>query len=280
MIKVLLLWIVSFAVGLAAMQYNGVESKDAAIAIAQAPTPTISVHYVTWLKNRESTQIAAEPGATPTPSPTPTCCVFTATIGTTCQFQPASGLYDFNVAAAVNNPCGQTQTQAANFYLEGSTDGSSFEFISRTSLQNYDFGPGLNTINESFFPQSIPEQYQYYRVRMQIYACGIYSIYSSAKPVCRTGPTPTPTPTPTMATVSGRVLTPAGLGFRNAIVSIIDPQGVRRTATTSSFGVYSFDNVTTGQFYTLTVSSKRYRFSPRVLQVDGNLTNIDFVGLE
>ena len=82
------------------------------------------------------------------------------------------------------------------------------------------------------------------------------------------------------ATVGGRVTTPGGLGLRNAIVSIIDSQGIRRTATTSSFGSYSFDNVATGLSYTLTVSSKRYRFSPRVMQVDGNLSDSNFMGLE
>jgi len=85
---------------------------------------------------------------------------------------------------------------------------------------------------------------------------------------------------PTIATVSGRVTTPSGLNLRNAVVALIDSQGVRRTATTSSFGLYSFGDTTTGQSYTLTVSSKRYRFSPQILQIDCNLTNVDFVGLE
>lgn len=84
----------------------------------------------------------------------------------------------------------------------------------------------------------------------------------------------------TDASVSGRVTTPGGQNLRNAVVSIIDSNGVRRTATTSSFGLYSFEGVRTGETYTITVGSKRYRFSPRVLQVDGNLANIDFVGQE
>ena len=85
---------------------------------------------------------------------------------------------------------------------------------------------------------------------------------------------------PTFAVVDGRVTTPDGRGLRNAVVSIIDSQSNRRTVTTSSFGVYSLANVTTGQTYTLTVSSKRYRFSPKVLQINGDLSNLDFVGLE
>lgn len=81
-------------------------------------------------------------------------------------------------------------------------------------------------------------------------------------------------------TISGRVTTPTGLGLRNAVVSLIDSQGVRRIATTSSFGIYSFDTVGTGQNYTLTVGSKRYRFAPQFVLVQGSLANVDFIGLE
>ncbi len=80
--------------------------------------------------------------------------------------------------------------------------------------------------------------------------------------------------------ISGRVMTPSGLGLRNASVILIDAQGIRRTATTSSFGVYQFDNVATGQTYTLSVASKRYRFSPRIQAVISQLTDFDFTGLE
>ena len=87
-------------------------------------------------------------------------------------------------------------------------------------------------------------------------------------------------PVSNFATVTGRVLRPDGQALRNAIVSLIDAQGVRRTATTSTFGVYSFANVQTGQMYTMTVTSKRYRFTPQVLPINGNVSNLDFVGLE
>ena len=90
--------------------------------------------------------------------------------------------------------------------------------------------------------------------------------------------TPTPTPTPTLATVDGRVLTSDGRGLRNATVSITDPLSIVRTATTSSFGFYSFDNVTSGGTYTIRVSSRLFRFVPLTMQIDGNLTLPDFVG--
>ena len=83
-----------------------------------------------------------------------------------------------------------------------------------------------------------------------------------------------------LVSVSGRVTTPDGRGLRNAVVTLIDAQGVRRTATTSSFGLYSFAMVTAGQTYTVTVSSKRYRFTPQTPTVNDNVTNLDFVGLE
>ena len=80
--------------------------------------------------------------------------------------------------------------------------------------------------------------------------------------------------------VSGRVVTPDGRGLRNAVVSLIDSQGVRRTATTSSFGIYSFSDVRADETYIFTIASKRYRFTPRQMLVSDSLSNVDFVGLE
>ncbi len=81
------------------------------------------------------------------------------------------------------------------------------------------------------------------------------------------------------ATVSGRVTTPDGRGVRNATVTITDQNNVTQSATTSSFGLYSFANVTAGQTYTLRAFSRLFRFPPRTVMVNGDLT-VDFVGLE
>jgi len=81
-------------------------------------------------------------------------------------------------------------------------------------------------------------------------------------------------------TVSGRVLTSDGRGLRNATVSITDSNGVSRIATTSSFGFFSFDNVSSGGTYTFRVFSRLFRFQPRTVQVNDNLTLADFMGLE
>lgn len=82
------------------------------------------------------------------------------------------------------------------------------------------------------------------------------------------------------ASISGRVTTPTGLGLRNAVVVLTDLLGVKRNATTSSFGVYQFSNIPLGNSYTIGIASKRYRFAPRIFDITGNLANFDFVGLE
>ncbi|MFT3744552.1 MAG: carboxypeptidase-like regulatory domain-containing protein [Pyrinomonadaceae bacterium] len=87
-------------------------------------------------------------------------------------------------------------------------------------------------------------------------------------------------PPPAMVSIGGRVTTPTGLGLRNTTVVLTDPQGIRRTATTSSFGIFSFANVPTGVTYVVGVSSKRYRFTAQSISPTSNLSNIDFVGLE
>ncbi len=80
--------------------------------------------------------------------------------------------------------------------------------------------------------------------------------------------------------VSGRVLSPDGRGIRSATVSLTGPDGVKRMATTSSFGYYRFENIKSGESYAVGVSSKRYRFTTRILQIVDSLADLDFVGLE
>ncbi|MFT3746594.1 MAG: carboxypeptidase regulatory-like domain-containing protein [Pyrinomonadaceae bacterium] len=84
----------------------------------------------------------------------------------------------------------------------------------------------------------------------------------------------------TPISISGKVTTPTGLPLRNTKVILTDPANVQTPAFTSSFGIYSFTNVPSGANYTISVQSKRYRFSPKVMTPSGNLTNVDFVGLE
>ena len=83
-------------------------------------------------------------------------------------------------------------------------------------------------------------------------------------------------PTAARVSIAGRVLTAEGAGLRNALVSLRDQNGNTRTAITSAFGYYHFDDVELGD-YVVGVSAKRYTYSPRFLNVSGSLSNIDFM---
>ncbi len=83
-------------------------------------------------------------------------------------------------------------------------------------------------------------------------------------------------PTAASATVSGRVLTFSGRGIANARVTSTDQNGMTRTTRTNSFGYYRLADVEAGQTYIFNVSHKSYRFSPRVISVNENLSRVDF----
>jgi protein involved in ribonucleotide reduction len=81
------------------------------------------------------------------------------------------------------------------------------------------------------------------------------------------------------ASISGQVTIPGGGGLRNAIVFLSDATGVRRTTLTGSLGYYTFENVTRGPTYTMSVQSRRYRFSANQVQTNEALV-IDFEAIE
>jgi hypothetical protein len=77
--------------------------------------------------------------------------------------------------------------------------------------------------------------------------------------------------------ISGRVLTRAGRGLRNARVALLESNGAIRVVMTNSFGYYSFNDIAAGQTYVITVNSRRYRFDSRSVEVRDTLTDVDFV---
>ena len=81
--------------------------------------------------------------------------------------------------------------------------------------------------------------------------------------------------------VSGRVTRANGQGVSNAIVSLVDGGvGGRRVAITNPFGFYRFENVQTGGTYTMAVISRLYSFTPQTIQVNNELTDVNFVANE
>lgn len=90
------------------------------------------------------------------------------------------------------------------------------------------------------------------------------------------------TPTAAAVTVSGRVTAANGRGLPDFTVQMIAPDGNARTASTNLRGQYKFENVPAGATYILTVTGKRYRFekATRTLNVNGDLTSINFVAVQ
>jgi hypothetical protein len=93
-------------------------------------------------------------------------------------------------------------------------------------------------------------------------------------------PTPQPAllPTAANASISGRVLTGDGRGISKTTVTLVDSAGNARTYVTNAFGYYTFDALTTGETYVLSVSSKQYDFNPssKAVSLEDNLTDADF----
>lgn len=76
--------------------------------------------------------------------------------------------------------------------------------------------------------------------------------------------------------VSGRVLNSEGIGIRNAEVVLTDTNGISRTIRTGSFGYYSFDQIESGETYVVSVRSRRYRFTSRVVQLTDSVSELNF----
>lgn len=83
-------------------------------------------------------------------------------------------------------------------------------------------------------------------------------------------------PTAAMVSISGRVMTSDGRGLRNAVVTLTNAAGDTRTARTSTFGFYRFDEIGAGQTVIVGVRSKLYQFSPQVINLNDNVSGVDF----
>ncbi len=84
-------------------------------------------------------------------------------------------------------------------------------------------------------------------------------------------------PTAASVTISGRVFTIEGRGVKGGLVTIKDQAGAVRSVTTDQFGVYRIENVEPGQTYVITVRSRRFSFPAKIVTINDNLTDVDFV---
>jgi hypothetical protein len=84
-------------------------------------------------------------------------------------------------------------------------------------------------------------------------------------------------PSAASVSVSGRVLTSSKRGLSNAVVYLSDSQGNIRNARTNSLGYYRFQDIQAGQSVTITVVSKRFQFAPQVVNVNEEMSGLNFL---
>jgi hypothetical protein len=85
-------------------------------------------------------------------------------------------------------------------------------------------------------------------------------------------------PTAAQVSISGKVITIEGQGIRNVQI-ILTGNNVVRTAQTTSFGNFRFDEVEIGQTYILQIVSKRFVFTnpTRILNVQEDIADANFI---
>lgn len=84
-------------------------------------------------------------------------------------------------------------------------------------------------------------------------------------------------PTAASVSVSGRVLNGSGRGIAKAFVSLTDQNGNIQSGRTNSFGYYRFEDVQAGQTATLTVVSKQFHFAPQIINLNEEISQLNFV---
>lgn len=86
-------------------------------------------------------------------------------------------------------------------------------------------------------------------------------------------------PTAANVTVSGRVKTATGRGIRNVQITLTDSSGNTKTAISTTFGYYHFDDVAAGETVTLSVKARQFRFaqSTIVRTTNDSISDADFV---
>ncbi len=85
-------------------------------------------------------------------------------------------------------------------------------------------------------------------------------------------------PTAASVSVSGRVRSPTGKGLTNTFVTMTASNGESRSIRTNSFGYYRFTDVGVGETYVFDIKSKQFQFTPQVVSVADELTELNFIG--
>jgi len=88
-------------------------------------------------------------------------------------------------------------------------------------------------------------------------------------------------PSAASVSISGRVIAAKGNGINKIQVVLTDSAGNTRSSLTNPFGYYSFEDISAGGTYVITVSKKGYEFETptRVVFADENINDINFTAV-
>lgn len=152
---------------------------------------------------------------------------------------------------------------------EGNT-GAPYTETAGATVANADSGT-ISFLSNSRFPDGVDTDNNSVDVTLRCNSPG--GMNTSAATGC------TPPVSAAGVSVGGRVTTASGSGISKVRVTLSSASGVTISALTNAFGYYSFEDVTAGQTYVISVSSKGYQFDNpvRVVNVEDTISGMDFV---
>lgn len=84
-------------------------------------------------------------------------------------------------------------------------------------------------------------------------------------------------PTAAAVSIGGRLTTATGLPVSKATVYLTDTRGQVRTTLSNGFGLYTFEDVTVGETYIVSVLSKRYTFTPVAISPTDSTSELNLI---
>lgn len=84
-------------------------------------------------------------------------------------------------------------------------------------------------------------------------------------------------PTAALVSVDGRVISPQGQSVSGASVIMTDQNGQQFYSRTNPFGYFHFKEIEAGNNYVVNVQHKSYRFTPQVVNVTEDITNLTII---
>jgi hypothetical protein len=179
------------------------------------------------------------------------------------------GTYTFNDLATNNIWAVAAANGSTNFDI---TNGS-YRTQANGPFANDNPGPAFTSLNATFAPMNPANVNGTWTLRFLDCAAGDTGTVSAASLTIN----------PTLAgdvVLGGRILTASGAGLKGAIVTISGGDlTAPRSMTTTTFGHYMFDDLSAGQSYVVSVSSRRYTFqTPAMLvNLEEDLAEVNFV---